>query len=81
LTPNAARDLVPHRREAVFDVIALGIARAPELVQVAGHRARRAHDDVARTSGVVHRADDLALRRERRVSERVKTVDLLRPLT
>ena len=48
LDADAAGDLVAHARVAVLDVVALRVARAPELVQVARHRARGAHDDVGR---------------------------------
>ena len=47
-TPEPAGDLVAHARVAVLDVVALAVARAPQLVQVAGHRARRAHHHVGR---------------------------------
>ena len=49
LDPHRARQLVAHARIAVLDVIALtvGVRRPPQLVQVAGHRAGRADDDVA----------------------------------
>ena len=60
LDAHAARDLVAHARVAVLDVVALAgrVARAPELVQVAGHRAGRAHDDAGLAGRVVDRADD-----------------------
>ena len=58
---DAAGDLVSHARVAVFDVIALAVAGAPQLVQVAGHRAGRAHDHVARIGQRVGQPDDLAL--------------------
>ena len=45
---EAAGDLVAHAGVAVLDVVALGVAGAPQLVQVAGHRAGRADHDVAR---------------------------------
>ena len=61
-------------------MVALRVARPPELVQVAGHRPGRAHDDVARTGDRVHRTDDLALRGQRSVAERVQPVDLAIPL-
>ena len=48
LHAEPAGDLVAHARVAVLDVVALRVARAPELVQVAGHRARGADDDVGR---------------------------------
>src|ERR671930_191539 len=46
LDAHATGDLVAHARVAVLDVVALagGVAGVPELVQVAGRRARRAHD-------------------------------------
>ena len=43
-----AGNLVAHARVAVFEVVALRIARAPQLVQVAGQAAGGADDDVAR---------------------------------
>ena len=63
------------RRVAVLDVVALRVARAPQLVQVAGHRARRAHDDVARAGDAVDDAEHLALRGQRAVAERVGLLD------
>ena len=47
---EAAGDLVAHAGVAVLDVVALGIPGPPELVQVTGHRAGRAHHDVARVA-------------------------------
>ena len=61
-------------------MILLGIARPPQLVQVARHRAGGAHDDVARGGRVIDRADDLALRRQRFMTEVVQAVDLAIPL-
>ena len=46
LDAEPAGDLVAHAREAVLDVVALAVAGAPQLVQVAGHRSRRADHDV-----------------------------------
>ena len=71
LHAEAAGDLVAHARVAVFDVVAAGRARAPELVQLAGQRAGGADDDVvagesARES--LHRADHVARRRAARPS-------------
>ena len=58
---DTACDLVTHARVAVFDVITLAVAGAPQLVQVAGHRAGRAHDDVTWFGQRVRQPDDLAL--------------------
>ena len=58
---DAAGDLVSHAGVAVFDVIALAVAGAPQLVQVAGHRARRAHHHVARIGQRVGQPDHLVL--------------------
>src|SRR2546430_871507 len=63
------RDLVPHARIAVFDVVLLAVARPPELVEISRQRARGAHHHVRRRGVLVHRADDLALRRERLLAE------------
>src|SRR6266516_4429440 len=43
LHPEATGDLVTHAGVAVLDVVALRIPGAPQLVQIAGHRAGRAH--------------------------------------
>ena len=80
LDAEAAGDLVAHARVAVLDVVALRVARAPQLVQVAGHRARRAHDDVARAGDAVDDAEHLALRGQRAVAERVGLLDGRVPL-
>ena len=72
LHTKGAGDLVAHTRVAVLDVVLLAIACAPELVKVAGHRARSAHDDVRGRGPLVHGPDDLALRGQRRVSDRVQ---------
>ena len=58
---DAACDLVSHAGIAVFDVIALAVAGAPQLVQVAGHGAGRAHDNVTRIGQRVRQSDYLAL--------------------
>ena len=80
LDPEAAGDLVAHARVAVLDVVALRVARAPQLVQVAGHRAGGADDDVARPGDAVDDADHLALGGARRVAERVRALDGRVPL-
>ena len=79
LDAEAARDLVAHARVAVLDVVALRVARAPELVQVAGHRAGGADDDVGRRGRVVDGADHRALR-GRVVLDRVEARHLGVPL-
>src|SRR5215210_3089904 len=48
LDAESARDLVPHARVAVLDVVALGIPRPPELMQIPRHRPRRADDHTLR---------------------------------
>jgi hypothetical protein len=60
----------------VLDVVALRVARAPQLVQVAGHRTRGADDDVARPGQLVDGAQDLRLRGKRSVAEAVKARQL-----
>ena len=55
LGAEAAGDLVAHAGEGVLDVVAERIAHAPELVQVAGQRARGLHDDVLRGAGATAR--------------------------
>ena len=74
------RDLVPHARIAVFHVVLLAVARPPELVEISRERARGAHHHVRRRGELVHRADDLALRRERLVAEGVEPCHLGIPL-
>ena len=56
-----AGDLVAHAGVAVLDVVALRVPDLPQLVQVTGHRAGGAHDDVARVGEVVDQAEHLAL--------------------
>ena len=46
LDAEAPGDLVAHARVAVLEVVAVGLARAPELVQVAGQAAGGADHDV-----------------------------------
>ena len=73
-------DLVAHARVAVLDVVLLPIARPPELVQISGHRPRGADHHVGRRGEVVHRADDLRLRWQRRMRECVEARDFGVPL-
>src|ERR687893_592450 len=80
LDAEAARDLVSHRRVAVLDVVALGIACAPQLVKVAGHRSRRAHDHVLGIGERVHSPNGRALGGQRPVLQRVEPLDLPVPL-
>ena len=76
LDPEAARDLITHAGVPVLDVVALRVARPPELVQLARHRARGADDHVGGGGRIVDGADHLALRRQRRVAEPVEAGDL-----
>ena len=57
-------------------MIALRIASPPKLVKVARHRSGGADDHIARPGKLVHRADDLGLRRQRCMPEAVQTRDL-----
>ena len=59
---EAPGDLISHAGVAVLEVIALRIARAPQLVQIAGKTAGRAHDDVGRCECFLKSADHLRLR-------------------
>ena len=70
LDAEPAGDLVAHAREAVLDVVALRVARAPQLVQVAGHatRPRRPRRRVG-SDDAVDGADHLALGGQRAVAE------------
>ena len=77
---DAGGYLVAHARVAVLDVVLLRIARAPQLVQLAGQRARGADDDVLRTCRLVHGADHLALGRQRPVASTVRRVHGAVPL-
>ena len=69
LDAESARNLVAHAGVAVLDVVAVRVRDPPELVQLAGHRAGGADDDVARSRRIVDGADHLALRRQRGVPE------------
>src|SRR5690606_23356520 len=71
---DAARDLVTHRREAIFEVIALWVAGAPQFMQVARQAARRAHDHILRARKGIDHADHFALTDEGTV---FKIVDAL----
>ena len=64
LDPDPAGDLVAHARVAVLDVVALavGVAGAPQLVEVAGGRAGGADDHARLAGGVVDGADHGGLR-------------------
>ena len=55
------------------------VAGAPQLVQVAGHRAGGADHDVARVGDLVDGADDLRLGRQRLVAEVVRRLRRSRP--
>ena len=79
LDAHPARDLVAHARVAVLDVVALRVARPPQLVQVARHRAGRAHHHAGLAGGVVDRADHLGLARQRLVARRHEPRHLGRP--
>ena len=61
-------------------MVLLGIAAPPQFVQVAGHRAGSADDDVARAGRIVDRADDFALGGQRLMRKAVEPVDLLVPV-
>src|SRR5262249_32403295 len=77
---EAAGDFIAHGGIAVFEVVALGIARAPQLVQVARQAAGRAHNYVARLRDLIHHADHLSLADRRAVPQVVDAVHLLLPL-
>ena len=61
LHPEPAGDLIAHAGIAVFQVIALGRAGAPELVQLARQAARRGHHDVALAGLAVDGAQHLGI--------------------
>ena len=73
-------DLVAHAGVAVLDVVALRVPGAPQLVQVARHRAGGADDDVPGRGDLVDHADHLGLRGQRAVAEVVRPLDRLVPL-
>ena len=56
-------------------MVLLGVLRAPEHLQVAGHAAGRLHDHGVRPDQLVERAEDLGLRRQRLVAEVEGLVD------
>ncbi len=80
LHPQRTRDFITHARVAVLDVVLLGIAGPPQFVQVARHRARGGHDNIARAGRIVDRTDDLALRGQGPMSQVVQAVDLAVPV-
>ena len=59
--PEPGHDLVAHAREAVLDVVGLGILGAPQPQQVAGQAARRADDRRVAADRVVDDPDHLGL--------------------
>src|SRR5215213_5013262 len=80
LHAKPAGDLIPHARVAVLDVVALRVARPPELVQIPRHGTRGADDNVL---GIGERVDspyDLALGRQRLVAQGVQPTDFPVPL-
>src|SRR5215212_9499079 len=80
LHAEPAGDLIPHARVAVLDVVALRVARPPELVQIPRHGTRGADDNVL---GIGERVDspyDLALGRQRLVAQGVQPTDFPVPL-
>src|SRR5215217_8080986 len=80
LHAEPAGDLIPHARVAVLDVVALRVARPPELVQIPRHGTRGADDNVL---GIGERVDspyDLALGRQRLVTQGVQPTDFPVPL-
>ena len=60
-------------------MIAVGRARAPQLVQIAGVAARGRKQHVARSRRFPHRADHFALRRLAGIVQMEQTVDLRFP--
>ncbi len=80
LHAQSARDLVAHAGIAVLQVIALGVARPPELVQVTGQAPRGAHDDVAGLRKGVDDPDDLGLGEARPTLGACQALDFLVPL-
>src|SRR3990172_6469846 len=79
LHAQAPGDLVAHAGVAVLQVIAFGVSRAPELVQVPRQAARRADHDVLGLRQAVHRSDDLALTQGRTVPDAVDAVHFRSP--
>jgi len=76
LDPDPARNLVAHAGVAVLQVVAFGIAGAPQLVQVAGQAARRAEHHILRAGKRVEHADHLALAEQRAVLQGVDALYL-----
>src|SRR5215208_1365791 len=80
LHAEAAGDLIPHARVAVLDVVALRVARPPELVQIPRHGTGRADDNVLGFRERVDSPYDLALGRQRLVTQGVQPTDFPVPL-
>ena len=60
LDAEPAGDLVAHAGKAVFEVVAAGLRRAPQLVQLARQPAGGADHDVGARGRALHRADTCA---------------------
>lgn len=58
---QAARNFVPHTGIAIFHVVALGVTRAPQFVQIARQAARCTQHHVLRAAEGVDCTDHLAL--------------------
>src|SRR5215204_1457920 len=80
LHTEAAGDLIAHARVAVFDVVALRVARPPELVQIPRHRTCSANDDVFGIRERIHRPNELALGRQRPMIQGIEPPNLGVPL-
>ena len=61
-------------------MVLLGVTRSPELVQVAGETASRAHHDRVGSAVLVHCADQLALAGKRLIADSIDALYLCIPV-
>src|SRR5690606_28390842 len=80
LDPQTAGDLVAHATVSVLEVELFRMARAPELVKIAGHAAGGVDHDRLRITDLIHRADQFALAGQRLMPDGMDAIDLRLPL-
>src|SRR3981081_1760130 len=81
LDAQSSRDFIAHARVAILEVITLGVASAPELVQITGKAARGTDYNVPGTRGSSHFAYHFALADGRSMAQVMNSVYFLLPVS
>src|SRR6266852_4041114 len=76
---HSAGDLVAHAGISVLKVVALGIARAPQLVKISREAARGTHNHIFRSQSRVEQSNNLALAERRTDAAGVNSVNFRIP--